>query len=173
LNGVLHSGSIISPKKIADSWIRPKFDLSKYLRRPILPGDRFGHSEVLSKFPFQVSGNYIDQTSSRLLLLGHPFFYHHRPEKICSSSEIFRGKNQMNVLGGQYRDSTTQPTTHWFNGRDIHWLSEWFLRDSDHPLLNDFGVLSTELSLFINSFENCHYAPKICTASPCDFISQL
>jgi hypothetical protein len=64
---VLRSGGINSPKKIADYWIRPKFDLKNYLRRPILPGDRFGYSKVLFKFPFQVSGNYIDQTSSRLL----------------------------------------------------------------------------------------------------------
>jgi hypothetical protein len=152
---VLHSRGIISPKKIAEYWIRPKFDLKNYLRRPILPGERFGHGEVLFKFPFQVSGNYIDQTSSRLLFLGHPFFYHHQPEKICDSSDIFRKKNQVSVLGGQFRDYTTSPTTHWFSGKDIHWLSEWFLRDSDHPLLNDFAVLSTELSLYINSMENC------------------
>jgi hypothetical protein len=75
----------------------------------------------------------------------------------------------MSVLGGQFRDYTTSPITHWFNGRDIHWLSEWFLRDSEHPLLNDFAVLSTKLSLFMYSTENCW----TCTASTCDFISQL
>jgi hypothetical protein len=109
---------------------------------------------VLFKFPFQVSGNYIDQTSSRLLFLGHPFFYHHRPEKICNSSLIFKRKSQVNVVGGQYRNYTKNPTTHWFEGKDIDWLSQWLLRDSDHPLLQDFGVLSTELTMMINSMEN-------------------
>jgi hypothetical protein len=150
---VLRSVGIVSPKRIADYWMPSKFDLSTYLRRPILPGQRFSHSEVLFKFPFQVSGNYIDQTSSRLLFLGHPFFYHHCPEKICNSTEIFRKKNQMNVIGGQYLDYTTNPTSHWFNGKDIHWLSEWLFRDLDHPILKDFGVLSTELTLHISAME--------------------
>jgi hypothetical protein len=33
----------------------------------------------------------------------------------------------MSVLGGQFRDYTTSPITHWLSGKDIHWLSEWFL----------------------------------------------
>jgi hypothetical protein len=50
---------------------------------------RFAHGQEIFKFPFLVSGNYIDQASLKLLILGHPFFYHHEPEKICNSANIY------------------------------------------------------------------------------------
>jgi hypothetical protein len=56
---------------------------------------RFAHGQEIFKFPFLVSGNYIDQASSKLLILGHPFFYHYDPKKICNSAIIFKRKSQV------------------------------------------------------------------------------
>jgi hypothetical protein len=100
------------------------YDLKTYLpMKKEMAHLRFAHGQEIFKFLFLVSGNYIDQASSRLLILGHPFFYHHEPKKICNSAIIFKRKSQLAILGGQYKNASDD--TFWFKGRD-----------SEHPILN-------------------------------------
>jgi hypothetical protein len=99
--------SIVNPKKLAHFWKKQPYDLKTYLpMKKELAHLRFAHGQEILKFPFLVSGNYIDQASSKLLILGHPFFYHHEPEKICNSAIIFKRKSQVAILGAQYNNAS-------------------------------------------------------------------
>jgi hypothetical protein len=117
---ILTAPSIVNPEKLAHFWKKQPCDLKTYLpMKKELAQLRFAHGQEIFNFLFLVSGNYIDQASSKLLILGHPFFYHHEPEKICNSAIIFRRKSQVAILGAQYHRA--KDDTFWFKQRDIHY----------------------------------------------------
>jgi hypothetical protein len=82
--------SIVNPTKLAHCWKKQPCDLKTYLpMKKELAHLRFAHGQEILKFLFLVPGNDIDRAFLKLLILGHPLFYHHEPEKICNSATIF------------------------------------------------------------------------------------
>jgi hypothetical protein len=159
--------SIVNPTKLAHLWKKQFYDLKTYLPMKKEKAHlRFAHGQEISIFPFLVSGNDIDQASSKLLILGHPFFYHHEPKKICNSAIIFKRKSQVAILGAQYNDASDD--RFWFKGTDIQWATQWLFRNSEHPILNEFCAVPTDISALLSDFQafksqQCGHFPMACT----------
>jgi hypothetical protein len=83
--------------------------------------------------------------------LGHPFSYHHQPQKICNSAIIFKRKSQVAILGAQYNNASDDKF--WFKGRDIQWVTQCLFRNSEHPILNDFCAVPTDISALFSDFQ--------------------
>jgi hypothetical protein len=144
--------SIVNPSKLAHCWKKQPYDLKTYLpMKKELAHLRFAHGQEIFKFPFLVSGNFIYQASLKLLILGHPFFYHHEPEKICNSAIIFKRKSQVAILGAQYNNASND--MFWFKGRDIQWATQRLFRNSEHPILNEFCAVPTDISALLSDFQ--------------------
>jgi hypothetical protein len=83
--------------------------------------------------------------------LGHPFFYHHEPEKICNSAILFKTKSQVAILGAQYNNASDD--RFWLKGRDIHWATQQLFRNSEHPILNEFCAVPMDISALFSDFQ--------------------
>ena len=102
-------------------------------------------------FPFRVSGNYIDQASSHLIFMGHPFFYHRKPLLISPQKPEGRRQRQVILYGCNYNQFKKNPRL-WFQGQHIQLVNQWLFRDTQHPILNEFFVIPIDISTTFRCF---------------------
>jgi len=143
-NIVLQLKTIANPTGLPNYWAPKYYKENEYLPDP--------KNSTLFKFPFPVSGEYIDQAASNLVFLGHPFFYHHIPSELCHvPSDYFRHR-QVVMTGSRIRILERESGTGWLESEHIHFLIQWMFRDWNNPLLHEFHVVPNDISTSFRNF---------------------
>ena len=147
--------SVVSPIAIENIWSRKFYSVNEYLPNHTkesgteLP--HFPDEDIMAIFPMQVSGDYIDQAASNLVYLGHPFFYHHKPNHLSEHVQLGRRQRQVILFGKNYNEFVADPGF-WFQGQHIQLVNQWLFRDADHPVLKEFFIFPIEITTTFRSF---------------------
>ena len=149
---LLQAPEIVNPFGVNSLWTRQYYELGHYLPGQPAPGRNLSDNDTLAVFPFEVSGNYMDQAASQLLVLGHPFFYHHLPEKISLVLPDMKRFRKSVFTGRHIHLLDQNPSQGWLESEHINFLLQWIQRDPNNPLLKPFYVVPGDIMLMFRSF---------------------